>query len=313
MGLTGLWIALVIVGAELLYGVVKYTTAPTPEARREGVQELQSLVYGAVFTIIMWYYVDNAPTIANQLAGALGLGGYMPASVDAGLKTVYNEELGPLGLVWEYALIYAMLGVASVLPYAHTFSAILNNYFRFFMDALEYTIMNGIALYAIGLFLKYSLALGIVPLMTTLLIPARTRPIAAGFIATYLVLSITWPVLVAVFNMVYVNYAQLLLTWLNSLTTCQEVQWLQQWLPWLSHLNNPIMEGILCFFLRGAVAEFYTQTIKGLFMINYYAFWMIVYDALMDVAIAIAMYVIWWLAGLIEEGAGALFTIGKIG
>jgi hypothetical protein len=46
MGLTGLWIALVIVGAELLYGVVKYTTAPTTEARREGFRNSRASCMG---------------------------------------------------------------------------------------------------------------------------------------------------------------------------------------------------------------------------------------------------------------------------
>jgi hypothetical protein len=316
MELTGLWMALVIVGAELLYGVVKYTTAPTPEARREGVQELQSLVYGAVFTITMWYYVDNAPTIANQLAGALGLGGYMPASVDAGLKTVYNEELGPLGLVWEYALIYAMLGVASVLPYAHTLAAVLNNYFQFFMDALKYTILNGIALYAIGLFLEYSIKLGIAPLMTALLIPNRTRNFAASFVATYLVLSIAWPVMVAVFNMVYANYAGLFVMWLNELEKmCNQglLQPLQQFFHWLSLVKNPIIYNLICGIFSFITQGYLLQAIKEFFSINYYAFWMIVYDILLDIGIAISILVIRWVAELVEEGAGALFTMGKLG
>jgi hypothetical protein len=314
-----LWIALGIAGAELLYGIAKYTTAPTPEARREGLQELINMVYGAVFTVVMWYYINEAPIIATQFAGLFGLGKYVPPSVDTGMRQIQGEELGnpligqPLGLVWEYTLMFIILAVFAELPYAHTFSAVVNNYTQFFIDALEYTILNGVALYAIALFLEYSIKLGIAPLMTALLIPNRTRNFAASFVATYLVLSIAWPVMVAVFNMVYVNYAQLFLTWLNSLTTCPEVQLLQQWFSWLSALKNPIIEGILCFFLRGAVAEFFTQTIKEFFSINYYAFWMIVYDMLLDIGIAITILVIRWVAELVEEGAGALFTMGKLG
>jgi len=311
-----LWIALGIAGAELLYGIVKYTTAPTPEARREGFQELINMVYGAVFTVVMWYYMNEASIIAVQIANLFGLGNYVPPSVEAGLRQVYNEELGSFGLVWEYTLIYAILAVLSELPYAHTLAAVLNNYFQFFMDALKYTILNGIALYAIGLFLEYSIKLGIAPLMTALLIPNRTRNFAASFVATYLVLSIAWPVMVAVFNMVYANYAGLFVMWLNELEKmCNQglLQPLQQFFHWLSLVKNPIIYNLICGIFSFITQGYLLQAIKEFFSINYYAFWMIVYDILLDIGIAISILVIRWVAELVEEGAGALFTMGKLG
>jgi hypothetical protein len=309
-----LWIALSIAGAELLYGIAKYTTAPTPEARREGLQELINMVYGAVFTVVMWYYINEAPIIAAQLAGLFGLGKYAPSSVEAGLGQIQSEELGPLGLVWEYTLVFIVLAVLAELPYAHTLSAVVNNYMQFFINALEYTILNGVALYAIGLFLEYSIKLGIAPLMTALLIPNRTRNFAASFVATYLVLSIAWPVMAAVFNMVYTNYAQLFLAWINNTmkattTSCYN---LLTFFPWPNLFrNNTLIMGFNCYILNGITQG--VQALKEFFSINYYAFWMIVYDILLDIGIAITILAIRWVAELVEEGAGALFTMGKLG
>jgi hypothetical protein len=313
---SGLWIALGIAGAELLYGIVKYTTAPTPEARREGLQELINMVYGAVFTVVMWYYMSEASIIAVQFAGLFGLGKYVPPSVDTGMKQIQSEELGTNGLIWEYTLIFIILAVLAELPYFHTFSAVVNNYTQFFIDALKYTILNGVALYAIALFLEYSIKLGIAPLMTALLIPNRTRNFAASFVATYLVLSIAWPVMVAVFNMVYTNYAQLFLMWLNELEQmCNQglFQPLQHFFPWLSLVKNPIIYDIICGIFSFVTQGYLIQAIKEVFSINYYAFWMIVYDMLLDIGIAITILVIRWVAELVEEGAGALFTMGKLG
>jgi len=311
-----LWIALGIAGAELLYGIVKYTTAPTPEARREGFQELINMTYGAVFTVVMWYYINEAPIIATQFADLFGLGKYVPPSVDTGMRQIQSEELGPLGLVWEYTLIFIILAVLAELPYAHTLSAVANNYMQFFIDALEYTILNGVALYAIGLFLKYSIKLGIAPLMTALLIPNRTRNFAASFVATYLVLSIAWPVMTAVFNMVYSNYANQFLAWLNGLgKMCNQglLQPLQQYFHWLSLVNNPIIYDLICGIFSFITQGYLIQAISEVVNINYYAFWMIVYDMLLDIGIAITILVIRWVAELVEEGAGALFTMGKLG
>ena len=318
---SGLGVALSIAGAELLYGIIKYTTAPTPEARREGVQELQNMVYGAVFTIIMWYYVEQASTIAEQLAGLFTIGGtslanYTPPSVDAGLGEIYNEELGSLGLVWELALFFLILGVLAIFPYTHTLASVVNNYFQLFLDALKYTILNGVALYAIGLFLKWSVDNGVPALMTALLIPNRTRNFAASFVATYLVLAIAWPIMVASFNAVYYNYANLLLAWLNSLPpTASYCQVLFQYFPWFrQYVNSTIGEYIIafnCALLYSLSTGF--QGLEVFFNIFAYAFWMIVYDILLDVGIAIVILVIKWVAGLIEEGAGALFAMGKIG
>jgi hypothetical protein len=311
-----LWIALSIAGAELLYGIVKYTTAPTPEARREGFQELINMVYGAVFTVVMWYYINEASIIATQFANLFGLGKYVPPSIDAGMKQIQSEELGPLGLVWEYTLMFIILAVLAELPYAHTLSAVLNNYTQFFIDALKYTILNGVALYAIALFLEYSLKLGIAPLMTALLIPNRTRNFAASFVATYLVLSIAWPVMVAVFNMVYVKYASLLVMWLNELEKMCNIgliQPLHKYFPWLHLVKNSIIYDIICGLFSFVTQGYLLQAIKEVFYINYYAFWMIVYDMLLDIGIAITILVIKWVAELVEEGAGALFTMGKLG
>jgi hypothetical protein len=317
-----LWIALSIASAELLYGIVKYTTAPTPEARREGFQELINMVYGAVFTVVMWYYINEAPIIATQFADLFGLGKYVPPSVDTGMRQIQGEELGnplngqPLGLVWEYTLIFIILAVLAELPYAHTLSAVVNNYTQFFVDALEYTILNGVALYAIALFLKYSIKLGIAPLMTALLIPNRTRNFAASFVATYLVLSIAWPVMTAVFNMVYANYANQFLAWINALEQmCNKglFQPLQQYFTWLSLVKNPIIYDLICGIFSFITQGYLLQSLQQVLSINYYAFWMIVYDMLLDIGIAITILVIRWVAELVEEGAGALFTMGKLG
>jgi len=318
---SGLLIALGIAGAELLYGIVKYTTAPTPEARREGVQELQNMVYGAVFTVVMWYYINEAPIIAKQLAGFFTIGGtnlavYVPPSVKAGLGEIYNEELGPLGLVWELALFFLILGALSIFPYTHTLAAVVNNYLQLFLDALKYTILNGVALYAIGLFLRWSAKNGVPALMTALLIPNRTRNFAASFVATYLVLAIAWPLMVATFNAVYFNYANLLLVWFNSLpqpgSLCQV---LFQFFPWFKqYVNSTIGKYIIafnCAILYSLATGF--QGLEVFLNIFVYAFWMYVYDILLDVAIAIVILVIKWVAGLVEEGAGALFTMSKIG
>ncbi len=318
---SGLGIALAIAGVELLYGIVKYATAPTPEARREGVQELINMVYGAVFTIIMWYYVEQAPVIAEQLAGFFTIGGtslasYVPPSVDAGLGEIYNEELGPLGLVLELVLFFLILGELAIIPETHTLAAVMNNYFQLFLDALKYTILNGVALYAIGLFLKWSVDNSVPALMTALLIPNRTRNFAASFVATYLVLSIAWPVMVAAFNAVYTNYANLLLAWLINLPpTVPNCQMLFQYFPWFrEYVNSTIGEYIIAF--NCAIQYGLATGFQGLgvFLNTFtYVFWMYVYDILLDVGIAIVILVIKWVAGLVEEGAGALFVMSKIG
>jgi hypothetical protein len=319
---SGLLIALGIAGIELLYGIVKYAMAPTTEARREGVQELQNMVYGAVFAVVMGYYVERASIIAKQLAGLFTIGGtslanYVPPSVKAGLGEIYNEELGPLGLVWELVLFFLILGALAIIPYTHTLAAVVNNYLQLFLDALKYTILNGVALYAIGLFLMWSAENGVPALMTALLIPNRTRNFAASFVATYLVLAIAWPIMVAVFNAVYFNYANLLLTWFfNSLPQSASLcQVLFKYFPWFRLYTNSTLGKYIIAFNCATLYSLATgfQGLEVFLNIFVYAFWMIVYDILLDVAIAIIILVIKWVAGLIEEGAGALFTMGKIG
>jgi hypothetical protein len=123
--------------------------------------------------------------------------------------------------------------------------------------------------------------------------------------------------MVAVFNMVYANYAQLLLTWLNELgKMCNQglFQPLQHFFPFLSQLmKNPIIYDLICGIFSFITQGYLLQAIKEFFSINYYAFWMIVYDILLDIAVAITILVIRWVAELVEEGAGALFTMGKLG
>jgi len=228
MGITSLLnlpygIGIAIASAELAWGLIKYYTAPTPGQRREAVEEFYGVVIGAILTAVVAYYMSIGPSIGAGIASALGVS--VPSiplpdiySVMYGdFNAVMGQYIAGQVLSFAFSVAGAILGATEVLKpigallgsLADFFNAVMAPYNR----ALIATMMNTIALAALGQVMGYMYNYGVGSLSIALLLPSRTRRIGAWLSSFILVFSILLPMVAGYQHALVTWYRNTLIMW----------------------------------------------------------------------------------------------------
>ena len=326
MGITSLLnlpygIGIAIAGIELAWGLIKYYLAPTPGQRREAVEEFYGVVIGAILTAVVAYYMSVGPSIGASIAGAMGVSvsQIQLSDIQKVMYGDFNAVMGQYiaGQVFGFAISAAgaVLGATQVLrPFsallgslAGFYNAIMAPYYR----ALIATMMNTIALAALGQVMSTMYNYGIGSLSVALLLPSRTRRIGAWLSSFILVFSILLPMVVGYQHVLVFNYGNELTMWENTLEQhCA---------------NNPIAQTVLSWFvnaptwLQGALGLL-ASAVCGIAslpwlisntatLVSVGTFNLLEGDIVIDIVMGIGFAITAWLADLIEAGARALFEV----
>jgi len=326
MGITSLLnlpygIGIVTAGVELAWGLVKYYLAPTPSQRREVVDEFYSIVIGAILTAVVAYYMSIGPSIGASIASALGVSVTQVQLSDIP-KVMYNDFNLVMGqyianqvITFAISAAGAVLGATEVLrPVGSalgSLSSFLNAIMAPYNRALVATMMNTIALAALGQVMGVMYNYGIGSLSIALLLPSRTRRIGAWLASFILVFSILLPLVAGYQDALVFNYGNVFTMWISTIEQhCS---------------NNTILQAILSLFLNAPswlkdainiMADFVCgiTTLPWLVtntatLVSTGTFNLLEGDIIIDIVMGIGFAITAWLADLIEAGARALFEV----
>jgi hypothetical protein len=314
-------IGIAIAGVELAWGLIKYYLAPTPGRRREAVDEFYSVVIGAILTATVAYYMSIGPSIGASIASALGVS--VPQVQLSGIpKVMYNDFNLVMGqyianqvITFAISAAGAILGVTQVLrPVGSalgSLSGFLNAIMAPYNRALVATMMNTIALAALGQVMSVMYNYGIGSLSIALLLPSRTRRIGAWLASFILVFSILLPLVAGYQDALVFNYGNVFTMWISTIEKhCS---------------NNAILQAILSLFLNAPgwlkdavniIADFVCGITSLQWIVTNTAtlvstgtFNLLEGDIIIDIVMGIGFAITAWLADLIEAGARALFEV----
>jgi len=239
-------IGIAIAGVELAWGLIKYYLAPTPGRRREAIDEFYSIVIGAILTATVAYYMSIGPSIGASIASALGVS-VTQIQLSGIQKVMYNDFNLVMGqyianqvITFAISAAGAVLGATEVLrPVGSalgSLSGFLNAIMAPYNRALVATMMNTIALAALGQVMGVMYNYGIGSLSVALLLPSRTRRIGAWLASFILVFSILLPMVAGYQDTLVFNYGNVFTMWISTIEQhCS---------------NNAIMQAILSLFLN---------------------------------------------------------------
>jgi len=326
MGITSLLnlpygIGIAIAGVELAWGLIKYYLAPTPSQRREAIDEFYSIVIGAILTAVVAYYMSIGPSIGASIASALGVSVTQVQLSDIP-KVMYNDFNLVMGqyianqvITFAISAAGAILGATEVLrPVGSalgSLSSFLNAIMAPYNRALVATMMNTIALAALGQVMGVMYNYGIGSLSIALLLPSRTRRIGAWLASFILVFSILLPLVAGYQDALVFNYGNVFTMWISTIEQhCS---------------NNTILQAILSLFLNAPswlkdainiMADFVCgiTTLPWLIsntatLVSTGTFNLLEGDIIIDIVMGIGFAITAWLADLIEAGARALFEV----
>jgi hypothetical protein len=314
-------IGLAIAGIELAWGLIKYYLAPTPGRRREAVEEFYSIVIGAILTAVVAYYMSIGPSIGASIASALGVSvtqvqlSGIPKVMYFDFNLVMGQYIANQVITFAISAAGAVLGATEVLrpvgsalgSLSGFLSAIMAPYNR----ALVATMMNTIALAALGQVMSTMYNYGIGSLSVALLLPSRTRRIGAWLASFILVFSILLPMVAGYQDALVFNYGNVFTMWISTIEQhCS---------------NNAILQAILSLFMNAPgwlkdavniIADFVCG-ITGLqwivtntaTLVSTGTFNLLEGDIIIDIVMGIGFAITAWLADLIEAGARALFEV----
>ena len=326
MGITSLLnlpygIGITIAGVELAWGLVKYYLAPTPRQRREAVDEFYSIVIGAILTATVAYYMSIGPSIGASIASALGVSitqiqlSDIPNVMYNDFNLVMGQYIANQVITFAISAAGAVLGATEVLrPVGSalgSLSSFLNAIMAPYNRALVATMMNTIALAALGQVMGVMYNYGIGSLSIALLLPSRTRRIGAWLASFILVFSILLPLVAGYQDALVFNYGNVFTMWISTIEQhCS---------------NNTILQAILSLFLNAPswlkdainiIADFVCgiTTLPWLVtntatLVSTGTFNLLEGDIIIDIVMGIGFAITAWLADLIEAGARALFEV----
>ena len=314
-------IGLAIAGIELAWGLIKYYLAPTPGRRREAVEEFYSIVIGAILTAVVAYYMSIGPSIGASIASALGVSvtqvqlSGIPKVMYFDFNLVMGQYIANQVITFAISAAGAVLGATEVLrPVGSalgSLSGFLNAIMAPYNRALVATMMNTIALAALGQVMSVMYNYGIGSLSIALLLPSRTRRIGAWLASFILVFSILLPLVAGYQDALVFNYGNVFTMWISTIEKhCS---------------NNAIMQAILSLFLNAPgwlkdainiMADFVCgiTTLPWLIkntatLVSTGTFNLLEGDIIIDIVMGIGFAITAWLADLIEAGARALFEV----
>ena len=326
MGITSLLnlpygIGIAIAGVELAWGLIKYYLAPTPGQRREAVEEFYGIVIGAILTAVVAYYMSIGPSIGVKIAGAMGVNATqiqlsdIPNEMNFDFNLVMGQYIANLVFAFAFSAAGAIIGATQVLKpigaLLGSTSSFLNAIMAPYNRALVATMMNTIALAALGQVMSVMYNYGIGSLSVALLLPSRTRRIGAWLASFILVFSILLPLVAGYQDALVFNYGNVFTMWVSTIEKhCS---------------NNSIMQAILSLFMNAPSWLQNTITILADFvcgitglqwivtntatLVSTGTFNLLEGDIIIDIVMGIGFAITAWLADLIEAGARALFEV----
>jgi hypothetical protein len=314
-------IGITIALAELAWGLIKYYLAPTPSQRRETVEEFYSIVIGAVLTAVVAYYMSIGPSIGASIAGAMGVSvPQIPLhdiySVMYGdFNAVMGQYIAGQVLAFAFSAISAVSGIILVLkpigPLLGSLSDFLSAIMAPYNRALIATMMNTIALAALGQVMGVMYNYGIGSLSIALLLPSRTRRIGAWLASFILVFSVLLPLVAGYQDALVFNYGNVLTMWEATIE---------------QHCNNPAIKASISAIISGApswlkdalniladiacgIASLPWLVSNTATLVSVGTFNLLEGDIIIDIVMGIGFAITAWLADLIEAGARALFEV----
>jgi hypothetical protein len=314
-------IGIAIAGVELAWGLIKYYLAPTPGRRREAIDEFYGVVIGAILTATVAYYMSIGSRIGAKIAGTLGVSVTqiplpdIPKVMYGDFELVMGQYIANQVITFAISAAGAVLGVTQVLrpvgsaldSLSGFLSAIMAPYNR----ALVATMMNTIALAALGQVMSTMYNYGIGSLSVALLLPSRTRRIGAWLASFILVFSVLLPMVAGYQDALVFNYGNVFTMWISTIEQhCSNNSILQAILSlflnapsWLKDAIN-IMADFVCGItsLQWLISNTATLVSNGTFNL-------LEGDIIIDIVMGIGFAITAWLADLIEAGARALFEV----
>jgi len=317
-------IGIAIAGVELAWGLIKYYLAPTPGRRREAVEEFYSIVIGAVLTATVAYYMSIGPSIGASIASALGVSVPQIQLSDIP-KVMYNDFNLVMGqyitnqvFAFAFSAVGAIIGVTQVLKPVGSLLGSLSDFFSAIMApynrALVATMMNTIALAALGQVMSVMYNYGIGSLSVALLLPSRTRRIGAWLASFILVFSILLPMVAGYQDALVFNYGNVLTMWISTIEQhCSNNSILQAIISLLGNAPGWLKDAItiIADFVCGITSLPWLVTSTATLVSNG-TFNLLEGDIIIDIVMGIGFAITAWLADLIEAGARALFEVRRL-
>ena len=198
-----------IATAVLIHGFTKYLTGPTPDIRREGMDEIMDVVIGsamlAVLYVLLWRPGFLIPTLVKDIAPYIPVGGnatlanYLPQNATdprsllqwgyLTAKQYFNDVTAWYGHFWG-----GVVGL-SILPWTAPLGWYMQQSTWYLQQMVTYTIINLGFIYALNL-IAYN-AWWLLPLGIGLVIVRQTRSIGTFIVAFLMVTAIVGPLLTA--------------------------------------------------------------------------------------------------------------------
>jgi len=314
-------IGIAIAGVELAWGLVKYYLAPTPSQRREAVEEFYSIVIGAVLTAVVAYYMSVGPSIGASIANTMGVSVPQLQLSDIP-KVMYNDFNLVMGqyitnqvLAFAFSAAGAILGATQVLKPVGALLGSLSSFLSAIMApynrALVATMMNTIALAALGQVMSVMYNYGIGSLSVALLLPSRTRRIGAWLASFILVFSVLLPLVAGYQDVLVFNYGNVLTMWISTIKQhCSNNSILQAILSLFGNAPTWLKDAItiIADFVCGITSLQWLVTNTAT-LVSTGTFNLLEGDIVIDIAMGIGFAITAWLAELIEAGARALFEV----
>jgi hypothetical protein len=313
-------IGITIAGVELAWGLVKYYLAPTPGRRREAVEEFYGVVIGAILTATVAYYMSIAPSIGAKIAGAMGVSAPqiplpdIPKVMYGDFELVMGQYIANQVFAFAFSAAGAIIGVTRVLrpigallgSLSDLLSALMAPYNR----ALIATMMNTIALAALGQVMGYMYNYGVGSLSIALLLPSRTRRIGAWLASFILVFSVLLPMVAGYQDALVFNYGNELTAWLNAIKQqCANNPLVKVLLSLLATSGITWLQSSVALMLVCGAANPLELIKTATTLISVGAFKLLEGDIIIDIVMGIGFAITAWLADLIEAGARALFEV----
>ncbi|ADN49563.1 hypothetical protein [Vulcanisaeta distributa] len=208
LGILGVGLFGSIAASVLIHGFVKYLHGPTPEVRREGVDEVLDVVVGSVmlgtlYALLLAPGSSFLPWLTHEIASAIPVGSttlanYLPSAGDPqallrwGYLTAFryfNETTGFYATFWGTVLTLNLVPVTSPLSWY------LQQSTWYLQTMITYTIINLGFIYALNL-IAYN-AWWLLPLGIGLVIVRQTRSLGTFIVAFLIIVAVLGPLLSA--------------------------------------------------------------------------------------------------------------------
>jgi len=321
-------IGIAIAGVELAWGLIKYYLAPTPSQRREAVEEFYSVMIGAILTAVVAYYMSIGPSIGASIAGAMGVSvpqiqlSDIPKIMYDDFSLVMGQYIANQIFTFAASAAGAIIGAFNPgnVPFnpfravsgalgslAGFLSAIMAPYNR----ALVATMMNTIALAALGQVMSVMYNYGIGSLSVALLLPSRTRRIGAWLASFILVFSVLLPLVAGYQYVLVFNYGNVFTMWISTLEQhCTNNAILQTIISIFGNVPSWLKDAITILAdLTCAITSMQWLITNTATLVSVGTFNLLEGDIVIDIVMGIGFAITAWLADLIEAGARALFEV----